>query len=355
MIKGVSILRKLLVTAVAALSVMLCGPLMAQGGMQPAIVKVALAEHQALAPVTQVAGTVASRNDANLSAEVEGRLVEVADVGLRVSKGDSLAKIEDTSLRLRQDELRAEITRAEARLKFLESEEQRFTRLTESNLAAKTQLDQTRSDRDVARGDLLVARSRLAQNADQLARTTIAAPFDGVVVERLMTPGERVSEGSDVVRLMDQQNLEVIARAPLENYPFVREGLILELRAGSLISSGVVRTVVAVGDENTHQFEIRLDLVGSPFPAGQTLRVAVPVSEVKEVLAVPRDALVLRPEGITVFIVDSNDQAQQVNVTTGIGAGDKIEIFGAVSPGDRVVVRGNERLQPGQQVNVAES
>jgi len=354
-ITGARSLHRIITMTIALLGLLASGPLPAQGGAQPALVKVALAEHQALAPVTHVPGTVASRSDANLSAEVEGRLVTVADVGTRVSRGEALAKIEDTQLRLRREELQAEIGRAEARLKFLESEEQRFTRLAESNLAARNQLDQTRSDRDVARGDLAVARSRLAQNADQLDRTTITAPFDGVVVERLMTPGERVSEGSDVVRLVDQQNLEVIARAPLENYPYVREGLNLELRAGSMISSGMVRTVVAVGDEDTHQFEIRLDLEGAPFPVGQTLRVAVPTSEVKEVLAVPRDALVLRPEGITVFIIDANDQAQQVNVTTGIGAGDKIEIFGAVSAGDRVVVRGNERLQPGQQVNVAES
>ena len=329
--------------------------LFAQGEMPPAIVIVAFAEQQTLFPVNQVAGTVVSRNDARLSGEVEGRLISVADVGTRVVKGDALAKIEDTSLRLRQDELKAEIARAQARLRFLESEEKRFTKLAESNLAAATQLDQTRSDRDIARGDLQVARSRLAQNTDMLARTTIAAPFDGVVVERLMTRGERVSEGSEVVRLVDQENLEVIARAPLENYPYVREGLRLELRAGSRISSGIVRTVVAVGDENTHQFEIRLDLVGSPFPVGQTVRVAVPASEVREVLAVPRDALVLRPEGITVFIIDANDQAQQVKVTTGIGSGDKIEIFGAVSAGDRVVTRGNERLQSGQSVNIKES
>lgn len=319
------------------------------------MVRVALAEQQSLAPVTLVAGTVVSRNDARLSAEVEGRLVEVADVGTRVSKGGALASIEDTTLRLRQEELRAEVMRAEARLRFLESEEKRFTRLAASNLAAATQLDQTRSDRDVARGDLAVAQSRLAQNTDLLERTVIKAPFDGVVVERLMTPGERVSEGSDVIRLVDQQHLEVIARAPLENYPYVYEGLSLELRAGSRVAQGVVRTVVAVGDENTHLFEVRLDLDGKPFPVGQTVRVAVPVAEVKEVLAVPRDALVLRPEGITVFVIDANDQAQQVNVTTGIGAGDKIEIFGAVSPGDRVVVRGNERLQPGQAVSVQES
>jgi multidrug efflux pump subunit AcrA (membrane-fusion protein) len=64
---------------------------------------------------------------------------------------------------------------------------------------------------------------------------------------------------------------------------------------------------------------------------------------------------VLRPEGQSVFIVDANNQAQQVRVTVGIGQGEHIEILGAISPGDRVVIRGNERLQPGQTVNIMDS
>jgi RND family efflux transporter MFP subunit len=353
--KGAINLRKIFLTGLVALIAISPGALLAQDQMPPAVVRVDLAVRQPLAAISQVAGTVTSRNDARLSAEVEGRLINVVDVGTRVTRGDALAKIEDIVFRLRQEELQAEISRAQARLKFLESEEKRFTRLAESNLAAATKLDLTRSDRDVARGDLRVARSRLAQNNDLLSRTTIAAPFDGIVVERLMTPGERVSEGSDVVRLVDQGHLEVIARAPLEYYPYVSEGMELDIRAGTFLTTGMVRTVVAVGDERTHQFEIRLDLADARLPVGQTVRVAVPVSEVKEVLTVPRDALVLRPEGITVFVVDSNNIAQQINVTTGMGAGDKIEVFGAVSAGDRVIIRGNERLESGQSVNVKES
>ena len=63
----------------------------------------------------------------------------------------------------------------------------------------------------------------------------------------------------------------------------------------------------------------------------------------------------LRPEGQSIFIVDANNQAQQVRVTTGVGSGEHIEVLGAVSPGDRVVIRGNERLQPGQAVNIMDS
>ena len=321
----------------------------------PALVRVAVASVKDIAPITTVPGTVVSRNDARLSAEVPGRLTAVADVGTEVALGEPVARIEDTTLRLQNSELQAEVARAEARLRFLESEEKRYKELAESNLAAATQLEQTRSDRDVARGDLDVARARLRQNEDQLARTRILAPYDGVVVARLMTPGERVIEGSNVVRLVDQNNLEIIARAPLEYYRFVQRGQLLDVRTSSQSALAEVRTVVAVGDENTHQFELRLDLEGNPFPVGQTLRVAIPTSDSREVLTVPRDALVLRPEGQSVFVVDANNQAQQVSVTVGVGQGEDVEILGPVSPGDRVVVRGNERLQPGQEVSIMDS
>ena len=318
----------------------------------PALVKVAVASLKDMASETQVPGTVVSRNDARLSAEVDGRLLRVADVGTVVAKGEVVAEIESTALRLQLAEIEAEVVRAEARLRFLESEEKRFEKLAQSNLAAITQLEQTQSDRDVARGDLQVARARLEQTADRLARTRIQAPFDGVVVERLMTPGERAVEGSNVVRLVDQQHLEVVARAPLEYLSFVSPGQPLSARAGSLEALAEVRTVVAVGDENTHQFELRLDLAGSPFPVGQTLRVSVPTSASREVLTVPRDALVLRPEGHSIFVVDAENRAQKISVTVGTGQGDDIEVIGGVSEGDRVVVRGNERLQPGQAVTV---
>ena len=328
-------------------------PALAAGQMGgPALVKVAVASLKDMASETLVPGTVVSRSDARLSAEVDGRLTRVADVGTFVAKGEVVAEIEGTALRLQMAELEAEVTRAEARLRFLDSEEKRFEKLAQSNLAAITQLEQTQSDRDVARGDLQVAGARLEQTADRLARTRIRAPFDGIVVERLMTAGERAEEGSNVVRLVDQENLEVIARAPLEYFAFVRPTQLLNVRAGTREALVEVRTVVAVGDENTHQFELRLDLVGSAFPVGQTLRVAVPTSDSREVLTVPRDALVLRPEGHSIFVVDADNRAQQISVTVGAGQGDDIEVLGGVSAGDRVVIRGNERLQPGQAVTV---
>jgi RND family efflux transporter MFP subunit len=343
-------MRKFIVMLVAILGVQVGS--LAQFEAPPPNVRVAKAAIQRLAPMTMVAGTVVSRNDASLAAEVTGRLLAVADVGTVVARRDVVATIEDTAIRLRRDELIAEVERAEARLKYLESEEVRYGQLAKSNLAAATKLDETLSDRDMSRSDLQVAKSRLAQIEDQLDRTRVRAPFSGMVVERLMMPGERVETGDDVVRVVDQQNLEVIARAPLEYYSYVRPGRELELRTGSVLAKGTVRTVVAVGSENTHQFELRLDIAPDRFPVGQTLRVSVPTSDIREALAVPRDALVLRPNGISVFVLDGDQNARQVMVTTGIGMGDQIEVIGDLKDGETVVIRGNERLQSGQLVSI---
>ena len=337
---------------IAASLVLSCGVLAQQ---PPANVRTANASLQSMASMTQVPGTVVSRSDARLAAEVEGRLLQVVDVGTIVGENEVIAKIEDTALQLRQAELKAEVTRAEASLRYLEAEEKRLGKLAEANLTSVTLVDQTRSQRDVARSDLKVAQTRLAQVNDQLDRSQIKAPFPGTVVERLARIGERLAVGSEVARIVNPNDLEVVARAPLEymSYVAVGDSLNLQTRDG-WVAQALVRSVVAVGSENTHVYELRLDIAPQMFPVGQTLRVWVPTSDLREVLTVPRDALVLRSDGITVFVVDDSNTAQRISVETGIGSGDLIEIRGALNAGDKVITRGNERLQAGQTVQVSE-
>ena len=343
-----TVLRMMIATAL-----LLPAAAMAQFGGTPPV-DLSEARLTTMAPTMQVAGTVVSRSDAFLSAEVEGRLIEVADIGSRVEAGDVVARIEDTTLSLRARELESEITRAEARLKFLEAELRRFERLAETNLAAASQIDQTLSERDIAASDLAVVRARLDQIEDQIERTRITAPFPGVVAERVAQAGERVAIGTRVVRLVNPDNLEVVARAPLNYYRFVQPGDELAIMAAGELLHAPLRTTVSVGDEARHVFELRLDL-DARLPVGQTVRVTVPTADIREVLAVPRDALVLRGDGIAVFIIDEDNKARRIRVTTGIGEGEWIEVRGPIQEGDRVVIRGNERLRPGQEVTVRES
>jgi len=326
-------------------------PVLAQGP-RATPVRVAVARIETMTTTTVVPGTVISRSDARVAAEVEGRLVQVSDIGTRLTAGEPVAVIEDTILKLRQQEAAASVDAEAARLEFLSSEEQRLTQLATNNNAARNSLEETRSQRKVAQSNLTVARVRLAQLDDQLRRTRIAAPFDGVIVERLRQAGEQVRSGDVVVRMVNPDALEIIARAPLDYLPFVSQQDPVSFSVAGQLDRGVVRTLVAVGDENTHLFEVRVDIPGGRYPVGQTVRLTLPASAPREVLAVPRDALVLRPEGLAVFRIGADDKAERVRVTTGLAQGALIEVEGELQDGDTVVVRGNERLRSGQTVKI---
>jgi multidrug efflux pump subunit AcrA (membrane-fusion protein) len=82
---------------------------------------------------------------------------------------------------------------------------------------------------------------------------------------------------------------------------------------------------------------------------GQSVTVEIPVGAVRDVLSVPKDALVQGRDGWTVFVA-AEGKAQPRPVQLGIALGNRYEVLGGVAPGDLVVVRGNERLRPGQDI-----
>lgn len=321
-------------------------------GPPPSNVVVAEALQRNMAPVTWVSGTVISRNEARLAAEVSGRLKQVAEVGKRVKEGKPVARIDNVMVKLRLDEFRAAVEREKARLEFLREELKRLRSLARQNNTAKTRLEQTRSEREVARNELEIARSRLHLAREELSRHVIRAPFSGVIAERLMRPGERADVGDDIVHLIDPEAIEVQARVPISTLNFLREGAMVNMKADSGDEvNGVVRTLVPVGDRKSRLLDLRIDFPQGNFRVGQPLRVALPTAKPRSVMAIPRDALVLRRDGASIFRIREG-KAEKLSVTTGIASGDFIEVIGMVNAGDQVVVRGGERLRPGQAVTI---
>lgn len=321
--------------------------------MPPPAVVLAEAERRLLAPVVDVPGTVISRNDARLATEISARLTWIADVGTEVSEGDTLARLEATTFRLAEREAASRVKREEARVRFLTSEVARLERLAERNNTARSQLDQTISDLAVAESDEEIARAQLGLAQVAMAMTEIRAPFDGIVAERLRNAGERLNVADEVLRLVDPGTVEVVARAPLNTVNFIARGDTLDLRNDYRAHVGDVRTIVPVGSPQSHMFEVRVDVDPQRWTVGESVRVSMPTATPREVLTVPRDALVLRREGSSVFRIGEGNVAEQVNVLTGLGAGDVIEVIGELEAGDRVVVRGAERLRDGATVNVS--
>ena len=337
----------------ALLAALLATPAVAQTGKgpPPAPVVVARAESRLLAPVTSYPGTVISRNQARLAAEMDGRLDWVADIGAVVNEGEPIARLDDALLRQTLAEDEAAVSRERARLTYLDAQVKRLEKLVTQNTATRSRLDEAIAERDVARSELRAARARDALTRERLDRTRIKAPFGGVVTERYRQNGEWAKSGESVVRLVDAGSLEVQTWVPISALAFVREGSELALAVNPSRSTGTVRTIVPVGDNRSRLYELRLRIDDVSWPVGQDVRVAIPTAAARTVVAIPRDALVLRRDGAAVYRVDENGLADRVAVTPGVAQGELIEVDG-IAPGDRVVTRGGERLRPGQPVTI---
>ena len=308
---------------------------------------------RALAPSVDVPGTVVSRFDSLLASELAAKLVWIAEVGTVVKKDDTVARLEDFTFKLYEMEAQSRVEREEARVVFLVSEKNRLDKLAEKNLSAKSALDQTVSDLAVAESELTMARVQLGLTQISMHITQIRAPFDGIVTERLRSIGERLNVADEVIRLVDPNSLEVVARAPLNTVNFIALGDELNLHNDYRQDIAAVRTIVPFGDPQSHMFEVRLEVNPENWTVGESLRLSMPTAGIKEVLAVPRDVLILRREGASVFKVNDDMSVQQISVITGLGDGSHIEVIGGLQPGDRVVTRGAERLSTGMTVNVS--
>jgi RND family efflux transporter MFP subunit len=220
---------------------------------------------------------------------------------------------------------------------------------------AESRLDQVRRDLAVARSELSAARARTDQSREKLQRTAILAPFDGVVTERFIQAGEWADAGAAVVRLVDTAELEAQAWVPVVMLAHLREGMELKFTANGSRGTGSVRTLVPVGDRQSRLYEVRLVIDDGDWSPGQSVRLTVPTAAARTVTVVPRDALVVRRDAISVFRVTNDNLAEQLQVETGIADGDYIEVTGDLQAGDRIVIRGSERLRNGQSVTPSET
>ncbi|MFK7816045.1 MAG: efflux RND transporter periplasmic adaptor subunit [Gammaproteobacteria bacterium] len=321
-------------------------------GPPPAIVIVEKAVQESIAPTALYSATVISRDDANLSAELAGRITWVAEVGDRIQTGDPVVKLDDIFIKQQVIEEKSIIQSERAKFDLHSKEVKRFTELLEQNNVARSQLDQAISDQAVARSNMASANARLAQANERLRRTNIVAPFNGVVSERLLQTGEWANNGTTIIRLVSVSNLEIQTHIPADSLRFVTIGASLNYLHGTNNGVGKVRALVPIGGDTSRLYELRISAEDESLIAGKLLRIAIPTEHEREAILVPRDALVLRREGVYVFRVNENSMAERIQVETGIADLNRIEVVGGIQVDDQVITRGGENLRPGMTVTV---
>lgn len=211
-----------------------------------------------------------------------------------------------------------------------------------------------------------IQESLLAQLRDQLKKHTLISRFDGYVTAEHTEIGAWVQQGDPVVEVVALDEVEIEASVVEEHAAYVQTGGIVRVEVPALkehVFTGEVVEVVPQADLRARTFPVIVKLanvVESEDPlikGGMLARVTLPTGPRTKATLVPKDALVLGGPSPMVFVVDdtnsdSPSKVAPVPVALGVADGALIQVTGALQAGQKVVVRGNERLRPGQEIVV---
>ena len=317
-----------------------------------------------------VLGRFVARQSGPVAALIGGPVENVlVDIGDRVKQGDVLVRLStavtigNRNLRaaeLREKEAALETARAETRLANLEL--QRLENLKNSAAFSHARYEDKRAE--VARqmskaaeaeASVVRAKANLDLAELDLTRAAIRAPYNGVVVMRHAVAGAYINTGAPVVSLVNDEDMEIEADVPADRLAglFPGRGVRVVLDSGRNVMA-VVRSVIPTENPLTRTRPVRFTAKvagaeGRRLATDQSATVMIPVGEPRDVVTVHKDAVIARGAGNIVYlVVDGRAQVRPVGLGEAVGG--RVEVLTGLAPDDLVVVRGNERLRPGQQL-----
>ena len=336
-----------------------CGGKEPAGTPEPRRVSVttAVAAQRPVEVVEESIGYIDTLTSPLVAAEVAGRLVEVkVDVGQAVTAGQVLARIEAIDY---QNEMRSASAEA-ARLVALTDNQRRvvdrYRSLGQDRFVSETALDEAQSQLAALTEQLANARARRDMAARGVSKTAVLAPVDGVIQQRLVSTGTYVANG--------QTLFQVATRATLRVHLPLPETVLGRLRAGQTV---YLTTPTAPGQTVTGSVTELRPMVSTGSRAGEAI-IELPnpgdwtpgasitgrvVLERRDSVVVPAVSVVLRPAGQVAYVVDG-DTARQVKVQIGERLGSEVEVVSGLAAGDHIAVDGAAYLSDGALVKLRE-
>jgi RND family efflux transporter MFP subunit len=309
----------------------------------PLEVETFAAELGSLSVVVSASGSIEARRMAQIGPEVAGRIVHVAvDVGDEVEAGDLLFEIDPVPYELALAEARAGLSLARAQSKNAAADAERLRKLAAERAASRQDVDQVKTQAEVAHARVAQADARLARAERDLASTTVRAPWAGSVVERRAHEGTLAGDGPIVV-LQESGALEAVLTIPEASPVTVRIGDPVSLRVDGLrapIETRVDRVSDRV-DPQTRTYEVRAPVeAAAQLKAGSFARARLQPSASGELPTFERSALLMRDGRSFVFRVSETPDglsAERVAVRVGASTADRVQILSGVEAGDELV------------------
>jgi RND family efflux transporter MFP subunit len=357
-------LRPLLIVVALVTSLSACDKFPGQGDKKDATAapaKLAIApedfitvQTSALASGPVVTGSIQPERKADMRAEVSAVVLQVLkENGDVVRKGDVLVRLDQTSIRDNLNSAEDNARNATQSLDQAERNLQRLKTLRASGMTSLQALDDAEVRRNGATSELSASKSRAVLARQQLERTVVRAPFDGVISERKVSAGDTASIGKELLKVIDPTSMRFAGRVSADKVSMVSVGQAVSFRINGYAGQefrGKVTRVDPSANDVTRQVEVLVSFNDAKQPrvSGLYAEGTIEATNVK-VLTLPESMLVRAGDKASIWRVKGNTLNQVALV---LGARDprtgNFEIRSGLAEGDTILRNPSSSFKEGQ-------
>ena len=308
--------------------------------------------------IIELTGTVEALDDAVLSARTSGTVVSLVPLGKSISAGYLAARLDAGLSDAGLLQAQAQLESAEANYLLAEDVFKRQEPLYSDSIISALEFEQVRTQLNQARAQLNQAKGMVAQAEEQLAYSTVVAPFSGTIEEHFVEKGEQVSPGTPMVRIVNSRRLKIAAGVPERFAGDIELGSKARVSFSSYGMTPIDATVSFVGkairsDSRTFPIEIEIANTDGKLKPEMIANVHLVRNHFDEAIVVPQSAIVRDETGVSVFIVDrsgANPVAAKRDIVSGPSFGGKVVIESGLDINDELIVAGMNDVSPGDMV-----
>jgi RND family efflux transporter MFP subunit len=322
--------------------------------MPPANVVISKVTIGTIEPEQEFIGTVYYIEVSDVSAEVSGRVEIITfEEGQRTRDGEALIKLDSELLEKKLQAQEASYEEVLLDLERARNDLERIGNLYKKRIVAEKGYDDQMYQVKGLEKKSAALRAEVERLEIEIKKTTITAPFKGVIIKKHIARGEWISPGKTVATIARDDIVDIIVEIPEDITKYLTPGMTAKVVVAGMKKTGTIITIIPRGDVATRTFPVKIRISNpSSIFEGMEARVRLPVSEKITTLLVPRDAVV-NMFGKTVVFAVVDGKAVIIPTQVMGYKGMKVGINARkISKGMKVVIKGNERLRDGQPVTI---
>ena len=304
-------------------------------------------------------GQIEAEQFANISTRMMGYVTKVyVKVGDKVRKGQPLIDINNADMEAKKAQTQAGIIQAQARFNTAKKDMDRFQVLFDQNSASQKELDDVKTQYDIAEAQLENARQMENEVKAMLSYSNIKAPFNGVITSKSVKAGDMANPGQHLLSLEAPDNFVAKVMVPETNIPYVQQddSVKVYVKSNQQNLSGTVSEISTSSQNSGGQYLVKIKLetpkemrlysgmfVSADFPSSHATN--------NQVL-VPKNAIVTKGDLQGIYTVSTSNTAILRWLKLGRSIGDQVEVLSGLSEGEQYILSAEGKLYNGAKLNI---